>query len=343
MASTASRLALSFGALFFAVPTTGAVHQLCALVAVESAAAAGPAASVTQLFASVGADGSLGSNVTLSEEPISGLLAGDARSGRFSYSPPLQRQQLVGLVEVDTARGTAAPYALHNPAGYAGTFVVGALEASDAPGDLVAVMASADSKAWVAVAELTPADGTPRVRANLSLEATGWDELFTGFSAFDPRSRSVFLVAAFAGAQNVIVVPLDAPLPPDGSLANASLPDGFDMIGMTYAPATNSVVAVGIVALPQTYGLVALDVGTLTWRTLIAWKGDDFFLSGLGEIAVDPSDGRSVYTVLANAQGVHVIPVVDAGTGKETGRITMASVNYFVSSLAFCNATFFAA
>ena len=317
-----------------AVLTLSASAQLtlCGMVDVETRS------SQAFYFAAIRPDGSLGRNVTLTQESVSGMLAGDAKSGRFVYSPPLSQQQTVGLISVDTTARSATAYALHNPVGFDGPLIVGDLVPSDVSGDVIAIMASSGSKSWACVAELTPADGVPRIRYNLTLEATGFAEISSSFSAFDPRTRTVFLIAAFNSNQQVVAVPLDAPA--SSSLVNASLPDGFAMIGITYAAAINSVVAIGLVAPPQVYGLVALNMQTLVWSNLTTWSSDNFYLSGLGEIAVDPTEGRYIYTVLSNATGFHTIPVVDALSGKEVRRITMVSDSYFVSSLTFCNATF---
>jgi energy-coupling factor transporter ATP-binding protein EcfA2 len=133
-------------------------------------------------------------------------------------------------------------------------------------------------------------------------------------------------------------VPLDGAAT---SFPNASLPDQFGILGATYCAGAGarSVVAVGIVTEPTTYGLMALNEKTLKWRSLHVWKNDQFYMSGLGEIVCDPA-GTTAYAVLSNSTGFHVILGVDVATGAETSRITMSSEDDFVSSIGFCPASF---
>ena len=117
-----------------------------------------------------------------------------------------------------------------------------------------------------------------------------------------------------------MAAPLNGPSNPT-TLFNASLT--IDALALAWVSALKTVVAFGIVAPPQTYGLQALDRSTRTWRNLIVWQ-ETFYLSGLGQIAVDPT-GRYVYPVVSDEAGHPTIPVVDATTGKEVKRIVIKS------------------
>ena len=104
----ASSLVLVLYALAFisASASAAAPLQLCALVTVETAAAG--SAGVTQLFAAIRADGALGANVRLTEEALSGLLAGDAATSRFFNSPPPPGRQVLGPGQVEKGRSGAS-------------------------------------------------------------------------------------------------------------------------------------------------------------------------------------------------------------------------------------------
>lgn len=317
--------------------------SLCSLVSVETER------SHAFYLAALRADGTLGGPpIALTVEPMSGMLACSptaSTAGTCLYSPPLNEQATSGLIQVDVGARTAQAYALYNPDGFDGTYEIGSLAASEVPGDAVALFSATASAPtqWVAVAELTPADGKPRVRANVTGE--GFQQLATAMgSAYDPVSRTSYVLGSVGDAAVIVAVPLG---PPSGNppplpmwLPNATLPPTFGILGFTWCGGSaQSVVAVGVVASPSVYGLIALSARSMSWRTLIAWTNETFYLSGLGQIACSP-DGATVHTVLANSAGMHVVPAVDFSTGREVSRITMANASSFVGPLAYCDASF---
>ena len=345
---------------------------LCGAVAAAAAASAGPSLcslvaiadghTETSVLAALRADGTLGGPaIPLSVEPMSGLLACSTAAGAAGtclYSPPLADQATTGLIEVGIVSRKAAAYKLHDPAGFKGSFEVGALAASETAGDAVALMAtdSSGGAPWVAITELTLVDGVPRVRYNLTGEH--FQQLTSAMgSAYDAATRTSYVVGVVGGNPAVVAVPLgpalasvSAPAPATASgdaappaatwLPNATLPDAFSPLGFTWCGGTaNAVVGVGIVAAPSVYGMYALSAKTLKWRKLIAWTKETFYLSGLGQITCSP-DGTIVHAVLSNAQGVHVLPGVDTATGKEVSRITMANSTYFVGAVSYCPSSF---
>lgn len=280
-------------------------------------------------LANLNSDGTLGSQIPLTEEAISGVFAGNASSSRYFYSPPFSVQATDGIYEIDTSGKSVIKYKLESPVDYPGAYTITSLQSSEVEGDVVALL-SENYNAWNAIAELTPTDGKPRVRANLTSYG------FQGFdgAVYDPQTRSSWVLAQTSTASGFYKVPLDNPPP---VLINASLPDGFGLIGITFC--SRAVVIVGLVSEPNTYGLMALDTTTLKWRSVITWSKDTFYLSGLGEMTCDPT-GRIAYSVLSNATGSHVILGVDVTSGKEVTRITMQSPDIFVGSLSFCPNTF---
>lgn len=333
----ASSLSL-LGAGLLGAAAAASNRTLCSLTSIETGSSDQP------LLAALRLDGRLGQSVALSVEPMSGMLACGGSS--CVYSPPLADQALAGLVVV----GTTPPYAvslypLNAPAGYSGAFFLPAIAPSEVPGDVVALVAETGSASasWVAVAELTPTDGTPRVRYNLTAEAASFAALIPAQGAlYDPSSRVAWVIAALAGesGDSLVEVPLDAPGAPAASLRNASFPPTFFSIGATFCGgATRAVIAVGVVAPPSTYGLYAMDAATLAWRLLISWPSDDFYLSGLGQIICD-ADGERAFTVVQSAAGVHIVLGVDVLTGTEVTRVTMADPSFFVGALGFCPASF---
>ena len=311
--------------------SASAAPQLCGLVGVENRS------SALNYFAAINADGTLGTKVLLPSEPMSGLLAGNASGGEFLYSPPLAKQATDGLFSVNTETKAVKKYLLKSPAGYAGAYTIASLSASEVAGDAVALLAE-DYKAWVAIAELTPADGAPRVRRNLT--SAQFDEFQPAFGSglYDATTRTYWLFASAGSVAGFFGVPLDGAAT---SFPNASLPDKFGILGATYCAGAGarSVVAVGIVTEPTTYGLMALNEKTLKWRNLHTWHGEELYMSGLGEIVCDPA-GTTAWAVLSNATGFHVVLGVDVATGAETERVTMSSIDDFVSSIGFCPASF---
>ena len=321
----------------FASASAAAAPSLCALVATETSR------SESFVLAALRADGTLGGPpIALATEPISGILACSAAAGSCLYSPPLADQASVGLVEVDIAARAAKAYKLRSPAGFAGAYVIGALAASEVPGDAVALMASAagSDAPWVAAAELTPADGVPRVRVNLTAESFQQLSAAMG-SAYDGATRTLYVNGAAGGNAGLFAAPLGPPAavaaPPSPTwLPNATLPATFLPLGFAFCGgAAQSVVGVGVVAPPSVYGMISLSAKTLTWRSLISWTKETLYLSGLGQIACSP-DGTTAHAVFSDAKGVHIIPAVDTATGKEVSRITMANATFFVGALAFC-------
>jgi hypothetical protein len=301
------------------ISSSQASFQLCSIVDQQSG----------ESLSTLNTDGTLGSSIKLTEDAISGVFAGNASSGRYFYSPPFAQQNTDGLFEINTATKTVIKYKLESPNGYSGDYTITSLQASENEGDVVALLTE-NYNAWYAIAELTPSDGVPRVRANL----TAYNfQSFDG-AVYDSQTRSSWILAQTSAVGGFFKVPLDNPPP---VLLNASLPDKFGLIGSTFCG--RSIVVVGLVTEPNTYGLMALDANTLKWRNLITWSKDTFYLSGLGEMTCDPS-GRIAYSVLSNATGNHVILGVDVITGKETSRLVMKDAGILVGSLAFCPSTF---
>ena len=279
-------------------------------------------------------DGSLTtlSNATFGASGImSGITAPSASTGTWWAVPPFADQAALGLYLVNASSGTTASVALVNPPGCAGSFVVGELQASDVPGDAVALLAPVDSRAWLAVAELSPAGGAPRVRLNLSSEGAGFEDILPSFSAYDAAGRTLWFAAVVGGAGPlVLAAPLDGAADP-ATLYNASLT--MDPLALVYVPALDTVVCAGIVAPPQTYGLQALDRAAGTWRNLTVWDSEVFYLSGLGQATVDPT-GRYISIVLAKDAGP-VIPVVDATTGREVRRIAITAPDTMIADVGY--------
>ena len=331
----AARGALTSAALLSAAAAAAPPQQLCGLVGVESRS------SSQQLFAAIRADGTLGSRVLLPNETMSGLLAGNASASppEYLFSPPFAAQASYGLFAVDAAKRTMRRYPLKAPAGgYAGAYEVASLSASEVPGDAVALLTE-DYKAWVAVAELTPADGAPRVRRNLTSATFSSFEPAFGSGLYDATTRTLWTLASAGDVTGFFAVPLDGA--GDDVFRNASLPPDFAILGATYCAGAGvrSVVAVGLVKEPTTYGLMALSAASLKWRLVHSWSSEALYMSGLGEIVCDAA-GETAYAVLSNATGFHVVLGVDVAAGKETSRVTMADESYFVSSIAFCPAGF---
>lgn len=249
---------------------------------------------------------------------LSGVNAPCGATGTWWASPPEGAQGELYLIDVRGRRTSLV--AVDAPAGCAGAWGLGAMAPSNVPGDAVAVMAPTDSRAWAAVVELSPAGGAPAVRWNLTAEAAGFAQIEPSYSAFDPASRTLYMLAAFDGALNVVALPLDAP--PAPTAANFSVP--FMALALAWAPAVGRVVAVGGFS-SASMGLMALDPATGSWANLTVWGGGELYLSGLGQVAVDPT-GRFVLPVFANASAFPTIPVVDAATGKEVRRITAGAL-----------------
>jgi hypothetical protein len=315
MAKTNQLLIVSFGILVGRVSGL----SICSLISDK----------VDNFLANINSDGTVGSSIKLTEEAISGVFAGNATSSRYFYSPPFAVQATDGIYEINTAGKSVIEYKLESPTGYPGAYTITSLQSSENEGDVIALL-SENYNAWNAIAELTPADGLPRVRANLTSYG------FQGFdgAVYDPETRSSWVLAETSATSGFFKIPLDYPPP---VLINASLPDNFGMIGSTFC--SRSIVIVGLVTEPTTYGLMSLDSTTLKWKSVITWSQDTFYLSGLGQMTCDPT-GRIAYAVLSNATGSHVVLGVDVTSGKEVSRITMKDPQIMVGSLSFCPNTF---
>ena len=315
-----------------------------AAAAAAAAAAAGAAAPQLSALVQIGAsrtytlvrvlDSGQLTPVFNATFPGPGIMSGvTAASGDAWWcTPPFAQQASEGLLLLNVTAQTTTAVPVTNPAGAPGAFVVGEMAASDVPGDAVGLLAPDNNKAWLAVAELSPSGGAPRVRLNLSAEGAGFAGIAPSFATFDPASRTLFFAAAVDGQDLLLAAPLDGSTPNPSSLWNVSLT--MDAIAMVWASAIDTVVCVGIVAAPQTWGMQALDRATGTWRPLVDWSKENFFLSGLGQITVDPT-GRFVTPVVSDAAGHPTLPVVDVVAGKEVRRITVKTPETMIADVAW--------
>ena len=247
---------------------------------------------------------------------VSGVSA--AGAGLWWASPPFAEQATQGLYLVNASSKTWSRVKVKSPPGFSGDFIIGELVASDVPGDAVGLLAPKNGRAWLAIAEISPQGGAPRVRMNLSTEGAGFEQIVPSFASFDKATRTLWFAATVDGADLVMAAPLDGPSNPT-SLFNASL--AIDPIALAWVSSIQTVVAVGLVAPPQTWGIQALDRHTQTWRNITVWP-ETFYLSGLGQVAVDDT-GRNLTFVVADAEGHPTLPVVDCVAEKEVARIVI--------------------